>query len=163
MLFGLDNNRTMYSYDLLQNLHLVGGTAADTPQAIADGIVEMKALYGLDTTGAGIQNAWAAPGDAGWDLNSVMTSPTKMKQIVSVRVALVVRGEYYDTKRRPDGTFIPVSPSTITLFNGLKNGIAGAGTSISVPINLTADEQQFRYRVFEFTVPLRNMLLLAGA
>jgi type IV pilus assembly protein PilW len=163
MLFGLDNNRTMYSYDLLQNLHLVGGTAADTPQAIADGIVEMKALYGLDTTGAGIQNAWAAPGDAGWDLNSVMTSPTKMKQIVSVRVALVVRGEYYDTKRRPDGTFIPVSPSTITLFNGLKNGIAGAGTSISVTLNLSADEQQFRYRVFEFTVPLRNMLLLAGA
>jgi hypothetical protein len=27
---------------------------------------------------------------------------------------------------------------------------------------LNATDQQFRYRVFEFTVPLRNMLLLAG-
>jgi type IV pilus assembly protein PilW len=163
MLFGLDNNRTLYSYDLLQNLHLVGGVASDSPQAIADGVVEMKALYGLDTIGAGVQNAWAAPGDPGWDIATVMSHPAKMKQIISVRVALVVRGEYYDTKRDTTGAFVPVSPATITLFNGLKNGVGGIGSSISVPINLTLDEQQFRYRVFEFTVPLRNMLLLAGA
>ena len=44
------------------------------------------------------------PGDAGWDINTVKNSPTKMKQIVSVRVALVVRGEYYDTTRDAAGT-----------------------------------------------------------
>ena len=89
-----------------------------------------------------------------------MTSPAKMKQIVSVRVALVVRGEYYDTKRRTDGTAIAVSPATLTIFNNLVNI---GGTSLQQTINLTPAEQQFRYRVFEFTVPLRNMLLLAGA
>ena len=52
-----------------------------------------------------------------------------------------------------------VSPSTITLFSGLKNA---ANVSLQVPVTLTPDEQQYRYRVFEFTVPLRNMLLLAG-
>jgi type IV pilus assembly protein PilW len=77
-----------------------------------------------------------------------------MKQIVSVRIALVVRGEYYDTTRKSDGTPIPVSPAQLTIFNGLAQ---------QQTINLSAIQQQFRYRIFEFTVPLRNMLLLAGA
>ena len=62
MLFGVDNNRTLYSYDLLQNLKLVGGAGGDSAQAIADGIVQMNALYGIDTNGDGIQDAWAGPG-----------------------------------------------------------------------------------------------------
>jgi type IV pilus assembly protein PilW len=162
MLFGVDSNHTLYSYDLLQNLKAYLGTGGDTAQAIADGVVQINALYGIDTTGNGIQDAWAAPGgpaDPTWDVNTVMTSPLKMKQIVSVRVALVVRGEYYDTKRAADGTPIAVSPPTLTIFNGMVNG---GGTSLAQNINLTATDQQFRYRVFEFTVPLRNMLLLAG-
>jgi type IV pilus assembly protein PilW len=166
MLFGVDNNRTLYSYDLLQNLKVWGGAGADSAQAIADGVVQMNALYGIDTNGDGIQDAWAAPGgvDAGWNVNTVMTNPAKMKQIVSVRVALVVRGEYYDTTRDAAGTPIPVSPPTLTIFNGLSDGpnfIGGA--SLKQTIILNATDQQFRYRIFEFTVPLRNMLLLAGA
>ncbi|HEV7358811.1 MAG TPA: PilW family protein [Steroidobacteraceae bacterium] len=158
MLFGVDSNHILYSYDLLQNLKVWRTTGGDSAQAIGDGVVQMNALYGIDTTGAGIQNAWAGPGDAGWDINTVMNSPAKMKQIVSVRIALVVRGEYYDTKRDNLGNPIPVSPPTLTVFNGL---VSAAG-ALDKTINLNATDQQFRYRVFEFTVPLRNMLLLAG-
>jgi type IV pilus assembly protein PilW len=162
LLFGIDNNRTLYSYDLLQNLKLVGGAGGDSAQAIADGVVQMNALYGIDTNGDGIQDSWTAP-DAStvpaWDINTVMSSPLQMKQIVSVRVALVVRGEYYDTKRDAAGNPIAVSPPTLTVFNGLTNS---AGTSLAQNINLNATDQQFRYRIFEFTVPLRNMLMLAG-
>jgi type IV pilus assembly protein PilW len=164
LLFGVDGNSTLYSYDLLQNLKLVGGAPADSAQAIADGVVQMNALYGIDTNGDGIQDAWAGSGDPGWDFNTVMTTPAKMKQIVSVRVALVVRGEYYDTTRNAGGAPIAVSPPTLTIFNGLNNGANfTGGTSLQQTINLTPTEQQFRYRIFEFTVPLRNMLLLAGA
>jgi type IV pilus assembly protein PilW len=155
MLFGVDSNRTLYSYDLLQNLHLVGGAAAETPQAIADGVVQLNALYGVDTSGDGIQDAWAGPGDVGWDINTVMNSPLKMHQIVSVRVALVVRGEYYD---KNNGN--AVSQPTITIFSGLTNSVPA---SLSQTINLSLLDQQYRYRVFEFTVPLRNVLILAGA
>jgi type IV pilus assembly protein PilW len=160
MLFGLDNNRTLYSYDLLQNLNVYGGVGGDSAQAIADGVVQMNALYGIDTTGAGIQNAWAGPGDAGWDINTVKNLPAKMKQIVSVRIALVVRGEYYDLNGGTAAAPKAVSPPTLTIFNGLVNG---GGTSLKQTIPLSATDQQFRYRIFEFTVPLRNMLLLAGA
>ncbi|HWX78761.1 MAG TPA: PilW family protein [Steroidobacteraceae bacterium] len=159
MLFGVDNNRTLFSYDLLQNLNLVAGAGADSAQAIADGVVQMNALYGIDVNGDGIQDAWAGPGDPGWDINTVMTTPVLMRQIVSVRIALVVRGQYYDLNGGTAAAPKPVSPPTITIFNGLVNG---GGTSLAQPINLNATEQQFRYRVFEFTVPLRNMLLLAG-
>jgi type IV pilus assembly protein PilW len=162
-LYGVDTNRTLYSYDLLQNLNLVGGVGADTSQAIADGIVQLNAIYGIDTDGDGMQDQWADPGSApNWDINTVMGSPLKMKQIVSVRVALVVRGEYFDTARKPDGTPIPVSPAQLTFFNGLHSGLNGAGPLLQGTINLSASEQQFRYRIFEFTVPLRNMLILAG-
>ena len=163
-LFGLDNNRTLYSYDLLQSLTLVSG-ASDSAQAMADGVVQMNALYGLDTDGDGIQDTWAAPGglDPTWDINTVMTTPAKLKQIVSVRVALVVRGQYYDLNGGTAAAPKPVSPAQLTIFNGLKNGLNGSGVSLNKSIALNATDRQFRYRVFEFTVPLRNMLLLAGA
>jgi type IV pilus assembly protein PilW len=161
-LFGIDLNHTLYSYDLLRNLELVGLTGGDAAQAVADGIVQMNAIYGIDTNGDGKWDTWAGPGEIGaWDINTVMASPTKMKQIVSVRIALVVRGEYYDTKRDAAGNPIAVSPPTLTIFNGLSDTVTTA--PLQQTINLSATDQQFRYRVFEFTVPLRNMLLLAGA
>jgi type IV pilus assembly protein PilW len=58
------------------------------------------------------------------------------------------------------GVLTPVSPATLTLFNGLVNA---GGTSLAQTVTLSATDRQYRYRVFEFTVPLRNMLLLAGA
>jgi type IV pilus assembly protein PilW len=62
-----------------------------------------------------------------------------------------VRGEYYDKNL--------VTPPTLTLFNGLVNG---AGNSLAQVVNINANDQHYRYRLFEFTVPLRNMILLAG-
>lgn len=161
-LFGIDSNHTLFSYDLLRNLQLVGLTGGDAAQAIADGVVQMNAIYGIDTNGDGKQDTWAGPGEGAWNITTVMASPTKMKQIVSVRIALVVRGEYYDTKRDPTtGLPIAVTPPTLTIFNGITDTVTAV--SLQQTINLSATDQQFRYRVFEFTVPLRNMLLLAGA
>jgi type IV pilus assembly protein PilW len=161
-LFGIDSNHTLFSYDLLRNLQLVGLTGGDVAQAIADGVVQMNAIYGVDTNGDGKQDNWAGPGEIGaWDINTVKLSPTKMKQIVSVRIALVVRGEYYDTKRTAAGVPIAVTPPTLTIFSGLTDTVTAV--SLQQTINLSATDQQFRYRVFEFTIPLRNMLLLAGA
>ena len=152
MLFGVGADRTLYSYDLLQNLNLVGGSGGDVAQSIADGVDQLHALYGVDTNGDGIQDAWAGPGDPTWDITTVMASPAQMRQIISVRIALVVRGEYYDKN--------VVSPTALTWFNGLVNA---GGTSLQQTLNLSVNDQHYRYRVFEFTVPLRNMLLLAGA
>lgn len=152
LLFGVGVNQTLFSYDLLQNLQLVGGSGGDTSQALADGIVTMHAIYGVDTNGDAIQDSWASPSDAGWDIATVMNSAAKMRQIISVRIALVAQGEYYEKS--------VVQQPPIIIFNGLTSG---AGTVLTQNItNTFALDQHFRYRQFEFTVPLRNMILLAG-
>ena len=158
LLFGVDNNRTLWSYDLLRNMNLVVPSGGDVAQAIADGVVQMNAIYGIDTNGDGVQDYWAGPGDPAsgtlpaWDINTVMSSPAQMREIISVRVALVVRGEYYDKNI--------VTPAGLVVFTGLTNK---AGTSLQLPVAVAPTDQHYRYRVFEFTVPLRNMLILAGA
>lgn len=147
-LFGVDSNYILYSYDLLQNQLKVQGVGTDSSQPIADGVVQMNAIYGINLNGV---QSWAAPGiTPGYDMPTVMTTLATMKSIIAVRVALVVRGEYSDKKW--------LSPASLTIFNGLTDA---SGNSLSQPVSLTAD-QTLRYRVFEFTVPLRNMLILAG-
>jgi type IV pilus assembly protein PilW len=155
LMFGVDANRTLYSYDILQNAKLVQG-GADVAQPVADGVAAMYAIYGIDTDGDGFQNTWAAPSEAGFDVVSVMGSPATMRKIVSVRVALVMRGEYYDKTKQTLAT-----ATNLTLFAGLTDTVTGA--SMAQTVSLSVSDQSYRYRVFEFTVPLRNMLLLAGA
>jgi type IV pilus assembly protein PilW len=147
-LIGVDANHTLYSYDLLQN-----GTAG-AAQAIADGVYQMHAIYGIDTNGDGILDTWAGPGDAGYDINTVMITPATMRKIIAVRVALVLRGQYYDKNL--------VSPATLTLFNGMTTSAGTALPALAQTVNVSTIDQHYRYRVFEFTVPLRNMILLAG-
>ncbi|SDW83727.1 type IV pilus assembly protein PilW [Variovorax sp. YR634] len=143
-LFGVGDNRTLYGYDLLQ----VGGTT--TSQALADGVAEMHALYGLDTNGDGILDAWADPGAKGYDIATVMTTTATMRQIVAVRVALLMRS----ASKEKD----VVSPGTLTLFDGV---LDASKNSLAQTVTLSATEDQYyRYRVVEFTIPLRNMLLL---
>ncbi|MDP9013122.1 MAG: PilW family protein [Pseudomonadota bacterium] len=149
-LFGVGTDYTLYSYDLLQNQLLVQGIGIDAAQPVADGVIQMNAIYGIVKKGV---QSWANPNDVvdGYDINSVMANSTTMKSIIAVRVALVVRGEYYDKKS--------VSPAKLTIFNGLNDL---NGNSLSQLVDLTGPGQNYRYRVFEFTVPLRNMLILAG-
>jgi type IV pilus assembly protein PilW len=152
-LFGVGIDNTLYSYDLLQNQQRVQGIGGDTSQAIADGVVQLKALYGLQATAkSGVLSSWASP-VAPYDIDTVMTTPATQQLIVAVHVALVVRGEYFDKNE--------VAPATLTLFNGFADA---GGNSLAQVINLTAldpNGRHYRYRVFEFTVPLRNMLLLS--
>jgi type IV pilus assembly protein PilW len=153
LMFGVSSNYTLSSYDLLQNAMLVQGVGGDTSQAIADGVVQMNAIYGIESlTLPGTIGNWAgATATEGYDVTTVMTIPAIMHTIIAVRVALVVRGEYYDKNL--------VSPATITIFSGYQNTVAGNALSQTV----TLPDRHYRYRVFEFTVPLRNMILLAGA
>jgi type IV pilus assembly protein PilW len=155
-LFGVGTNYTLYSYDLLQNQLLIGGNGGNTSEAITDGVVQMNAIYGIQSTSnPGVLYGWVSPGgtpDTTYDINTVMTHPDTLASIIAVRVAIVVRGEYYDKA--------VVSPLNLTIFSGYTDN---AGNSLSQTVNLSAvtNGQHYRYRVFEFTVPLRNML--AGA
>lgn len=142
-LFGVDTTtRRLVSYDLL----LSGLDEAPIP--IADGVVEMRGLYGIDVNGDGIRDAWQPPtGDFSSDslLDGSPGAQSRLRQIVAVRMGVILRTSLIEKEA--------VAPETLQLFSDLD-------TSLHLERTLSTDEQLSRHRTIEFTVPLRNMLLL---
>jgi type IV pilus assembly protein PilW len=142
-LIGVGDNATLMAYDLLR----LDGT--DTPLALADGVADLRAVYGVDSDSDGRVDSWQSPATAPWDAASLLdgsaTARVNLSRIVAVRVGLLVR------------TSVPerdaVSPTQLTLFPDLGAGLTYTRT-------LAAEEQQLRWRVLDFTVPLRNVLLM---
>jgi type IV pilus assembly protein PilW len=143
-LIGIGDNSTLFSLDMLQ----LGGT--NTPVPIADGVADMRVLYGVQTTTAGQIGAWVRPNAAPWDAatlqNGSTASRANLRRILAVRVSLLMHNS---SPERSD-----VSGSSITMFAGMAPGLAQTRT-------LTADERKLRWRSLDFTVPLRNAILMS--
>lgn len=138
-MFAVGANATLQSFDLLR-----GDDDGLVP--LSDGIIEMRAIYGIDTNGDRTRDAWADPSVAPYraaDLNTGSAAArTALKGIVAVRVGLILRSSLRERDQIDQ-------PNTVTLFNGLP----GQRTRTFTP-----EEMHFRYRTVEMTVPLRNML-----
>ena len=141
-LIGVGANATLVAHDMLQ----LDGT--DTVVAIADGVADLRARYGVDTDGNGRIDAWVDPATAPWDaaslLNGTATAQNNLANILAVRVGVIMRTS---TPERDT-----VAPTSLTLFSDL-------GSTLQVTRTLSTAERQMRWRSFEFTVPLRNVLL----
>lgn len=138
-MFAVGDNATLLSYNLLQP-----PVSALVP--IADGVVEMRALYGITTTTSRVRDSWTAPTGAFAPaiLNAGSAAArTSLKQIVSVRIGLILRSSL----RERD---IISQPRVLVLFDGL--------TGLTRTRTLTDEEMHFRYRTIEMTIPLRNMV-----
>jgi len=145
-LYGVGDNNTMFAYDLLQ----MG--AYNVTQEVADGIFEMHALYGVDADGDGRVDRWADPGTDAYTITKLQSgtsaSVATLRSIKAIRLGLILRTSLPEKVTTP-----PATSGPLTLFSDL-----GASFTYSRP--LAASEQNFRYRVIETTVPLRNPLLL---
>ena len=141
-LLGVGPNATLVAHDMLQL------NGSDSVTAIADGVADLRARYGVDTTNDNIIDSWRDPAVAPWDaatlLNGTLDSKIRLSQIVAVRVGVIVRTS---TPERA-----AVAPASLTLFSDL-------GTTLEATRNLSTSERQLRWRTVEFTVPLRNALL----
>ena len=141
-LLGVAATDTLVSYDLLR----LDNNNDVVP--VADGVVDLRARYGVDTDNNGSVDSWVSPAAAGWNaatlLNGTAASSVSLSQIISVRVALVMRNS---TPERQD-----ISPASLTLFGDLPAALQATHA-------IAADERTLRYRVLDFTVPLRNAML----
>lgn len=140
-LIGVGDNSSLYAYDLLQ-------TSAAPQQALATGVFEMHALYGLDSNHDGKVDAWVKP--EGPYSYATLTDGTVntagvIGQIKAIRVGLILRAALLERNK--------VSPNTLTLFGDL-------GGNLSYSRTLIGDETNYRYRTVEFSVPLRNLMML---
>ncbi|HEY9024646.1 MAG TPA: PilW family protein [Burkholderiaceae bacterium] len=139
-LIGVGDNDTLYGYDLLQ----VSGSGA---QAQADGVFEMHAVYGVDSTGNANNKVdqWVGAGTTSAYSVASLTdgsaaAMTRLKNIRALRVALILRTSLPEKDE--------VAPGALTMFADL--------SGLTVTRTLTPAERHFRYRVVETTIPIRN-------
>jgi len=152
LLIGVGDDNTLFSYDLLQTAGAdVAGAPSPNLRAVADGVFELHALYGVDGDGDGRVDRWIDPGaaPAGYTLAELMSgsaaAATAIGRIKALRVGLILR----TALRERD----PVAPPQLVLFSDL-------GPALTHTRVLAAGEQNFRYRTVESTIPLRNALLI---
>lgn len=125
---------------------------------VASDVVTLKAQYGIDTSANGeIESTeWV----------DTTTAATDWTQVRAVRFGLLVRSRQYERPNTTTGTPIPVSTVAPTWGNGqsfvMKNvdNSADAGSSATAVNGAGADNnwRNYRYRVYEAVVPLRNMI-----
>ena len=120
--------------------------------SLMDGIVDLRAQYGKDNgiDNGTVSSAVFAPNDGQVDQysNAAPANGAEWAQVLSVRVGVLARiGDY--EKPSPAG----VCSSTVAS----PTWAGGNFTAIDVATTTSAD-RCYRYRVFETTVPLRNMI-----
>lgn len=142
LLIGIGPNATLQSLDLLR---LDG---SDTPVPLADGVAELHALYGVDTSGDGRVDDWVAPDQSPWtaaELNDgTPSAQQRLRQIRALRIGLMLRTS---VPERQD-----VSPASLVLFGDLPAALRATRAISGVDARL-------RWRTLDFTVPLRNVML----
>jgi type IV pilus assembly protein PilW len=134
--------------------------AVNTPVPIANNIVLMKVQYGIADPATGFIQKWVKATNDGtedWSATAVLTTKpyTELSRIKAVRIALIVRSETFDKCAYAD-----VCPDPTT--NAFNYTLFGQCDSIPCPdpitgtIDPTPGKGNFRYRVYETIVPLRN-------
>jgi type IV pilus assembly protein PilW len=141
VLMGVGNHNALFTYDLLQT--------GDTPlQAVAEGVFELHALYGIDKNSDDIVDDWVSPSDkgAGYRVDDLSDgsadAAAKLKSIKAVRIGLILRTSLPERDA--------VSGDTLELFKDLD--------TLEYKRTLSAEERRYRYRTLESTIPVRNNL-----
>lgn len=147
LLLGLNANNQLVRYDLLRFSN--GGTAQDQGVPIAEGVMDLKVRYGVDTSTVadGIVDAWVTPSDLNYNLGTLNTASSQalLLRVLAVKVDLVLRSDTIEKDT--------VAPATLTLFSGLATGLQAT---------YTVTDRNRRHVVVEVTAPLRNTLANSG-
>lgn len=106
--------------------------SATNPVALVSGIYAIRAQYGRDTGTDGFVDVFDN------------TLPAASERLVALRLAVVARSGTVERNQL-------VSPPTLVLWNG--GNVANGGA-----LALDATARQYRYRVYQTTIPLRNVI-----
>jgi type IV pilus assembly protein PilW len=144
----VDNTYQIVSNTLRQETFDVGAPNSRPTRDVQTDIVNMRALYGKDTS---------APADGVVDVYDDVTPTTNAGwlQVIAVRVVVVARSEQFEKE--------PVTPANLLWDVGTTpptTGAAACGTSecLTLKVDHLTDWTRYRYKQFETVIPLRNML-----
>jgi type IV pilus assembly protein PilW len=150
--FRIDNGR------LVQDEGLGSGAQV----VVSDAIVQFQAQYGFDQNNDGFisptaqQAAIVNPAlafDQWADSMPAGATPATWSQVIAVRLAIVARSLQQE---KPPAPGSPCNTTTVAPV-----WLGGAPAGVSVDVSADPNWMCYRYRVFEVTVPLRNLIWFA--
>jgi type IV pilus assembly protein PilW len=162
IVFNLGNSfvARRYSVDVANSRLMVddGGGA----QEFADGVIAIRAQYGLDTTAVpdGVVDVWVnprsvpgnaladnTPNDPAFNVTSTATIAQGWQRVQAIRVAVVTRSGLFEKDEVETRSSIPLWTNP--------TGNPAPAPQFAVP---SGNARHYRYKVFESIVPLRNMI-----
>ena len=129
------SRRYRIANDILQ---VADYNSAYTYSNLVDGIVFMKAEYGMDTNSDGTVDVWSAGIPA-------VNVPGIGPQVIAVRIGLVARSPLYEK------TAIN-APSVLVVLPAITTAPTAAAVTYTVP------DTHYRYRTYYTVIPLRNAI-----
>jgi len=133
----------------LQTIESLFSTGALTQTELVEGIVDLRALYGKDTNNDNAVDTW--------DFNTPATG-AQWLQVQAVKVAVLARIGVYE-KPSPGAGDCDATTTVPTWSGSVAGGqIATANPFQAISVAAGSQDRCYRYRVFETTVPLRNMI-----
>lgn len=141
---------TVETFSVNANAQLVSSVNG----VISDGIVLMQAEYGTDTTVPpnGVVDTWT------------QTAPANVLSALAVRVVVVARSAQPEVTKTAAGLI--TTCATTTAAPTWIGSVVTANNPVAVPLDLSGNVglaagdswQCYRYKTFENTVPLRNLM-----
>lgn len=129
----------LYQFDLLAPKNNTITNA--NPNIFIENVYQLQALYGIDANGDGdLSDLTWAPATGSYAFAALQTNPDLMSRIKAIKVALILRADARDEK--------VVTSNNLTVF---------ADTPIAQTIAI--DNQNYRYKAFEVTIPIRNNMM----
>jgi len=134
-------------------------TGAPVTQDLFPNVVNLKALYGKDTNADGTVDLYdtvTPTTNAGW------------QQVMSVRIAVVTRSVQYEGQQNgvDQNKVTTAAPQWDVGTAVTVTGATTCGSSKCIELGVSqlgSDWDRYRYKVFETTVPLRNVLWNAAS
>jgi type IV pilus assembly protein PilW len=140
-------NPIVRSYSIAsRKLRLTDGllqSGANADYDMVDGIMDMRAEYGKDTNGDGVVDAWN---------NVKPANSTEWQGVLAVRMAVVARIGNFERPSVSGGNCDATTAANAPTWSG-----ATQFTKLDFA-DVTSEDRCYRYRVFETTIPLRNMI-----
>lgn len=130
--FQIDENPAGSTPTLYMTQYTGAQSSTPTPQALANGVVDLQIQYGLGTNGAVQQ--WVAPQSY---------TPSATQTIVAVQLAMLIRStQYLPNSLSPASFSILGQPYTVPTSNG--------------PGCLLGNCRHYEYHLFQSIIPVRN-------
>lgn len=122
---------------------------------VMSGIVNMQAQYGVSASSTSNEiTEWHDAADS-WATTTGSTptpSVTMRNRIKAIRIAIVARSDVRDAAN------VANAPCSTGVCTWAGQTTAASGSTSSIDLTSNADWQHYRYRVFETTIPLRNVI-----